>query len=131
MDNQTAQQTQQPIEIPAEVRGFLESLLADSGMTSLDDQMREDMLQELYLRLDNFLTAQIVDNLPPEQLEPFIQMNEAQKPKAEIEQFLKDNMPNAQEVFANAFIEFRNLYLGNTAVAQNAPSDQQDTGGTN
>lgn len=121
MDNQTAQQQAQAIEIPAEIRSFLEGLLQDSGMTSLDEQMREDMIQELYVRLDNFLTAQIVDNLPPEQLEPFIEMNEQQKSRQEIEDFLKTHLPNAQDVFAKAFVEFRNLYLGNAAVAQNAP----------
>ena len=44
------------------------------------------------------------------------------KPQAEIEQFLKDKMPNPQEVFANAFSEFRSLYLGNITAARNAPT---------
>jgi hypothetical protein len=83
--------------------------------------MREDLIGELYLGLDSFINSTIVNNLPPESLETFIKMNEEKRPQAEIEQFLKEQIPNAQEVLANAFIEFRNMYLGNVAVTRNAP----------
>ena len=111
MDN-----TQQILQIPPDVRSFLEGLLTDAGMTSLDDEMREEMLKELYGRLDNHLSATIIDNLPPENLDEFIKLNEDGKTKEEIESYLKEKMPNAQEVLAKAFIEFRDLYLGNVTV---------------
>ena len=120
MDNQ--QNQQQKLEIPQEVRNFLDGLLTDANMTTLDDNMREEMIKELYARLDNFITTAIIDNLPPEYLDEFIKLNEEKKPQAEIEQFLKDKMPNPQEVFANAFSEFRSLYLGNITAARNAPT---------
>lgn len=110
-----------PLQIPQEIREFLESLLNDAGMTALDEAMREEMIKELYARLDHFLTARIIDNMPPEHLEEFIKMNEEKKSQAEIEQYLKAKMPNAQGVFTQAFAEFRDLYLGNVAVARNAP----------
>lgn len=108
-------------QINPDVRSFLENLLKDAGMT-LDDQMREEMIKELYARLDNYITTAIIDNLPAENLEEFIKMNEEKKSKEELEQFLKNKMPNAQEVFAKAFADFRALYLGNVAVARNAPA---------
>ncbi|EKD90831.1 MAG: hypothetical protein ACD_30C00081G0002 [uncultured bacterium] len=119
MDN-----TQQILQIPPDVRSFLEGLLTDAGMTSLDDEMREEMLKELYGRLDNHLSATIIDNLPPENLDEFIKLNEDGKTKEEIESYLKEKMPNAQEVLAKAFIEFRDLYLGNVTVARNAPPSE-------
>lgn len=112
---------QNQLQIPAEVRAYLEGLLDDARMTALDDSMREEMIKELYARLDNFITTAIVDNLPPEHMEDFIKLNETKKSQAEIEAFLKDKMPNAQEVFSNAFIQFRDLYLGNVAATRNAP----------
>ncbi|MBI2622802.1 MAG: hypothetical protein HYW64_01780 [Candidatus Levybacteria bacterium] len=114
----------QPLQIPQEVRGFLESLLTDAGMTTLDETMREEMIKELYSRLDHFLTSKIIEVMPPEHLDEFIKLNEEKKSREEIEAYLKDKIPNSQEVFTKAFAEFRDLYLGNVAVARNAPAQE-------
>lgn len=111
------------LQIPPEVRNFLEGILTDAGMTTLDDQMREEMIKELYARLDNYITSAIVSKLPPEHTEAFIRLNEEKKSQEEIQQFLQDKLPNAHETFALAFSEFRDLYLGNVTVARNAPSE--------
>ncbi len=112
----------QKLQIPTEIRTFLEGLLQDANILNLDDAMREEMIKELYARLDNFMTSKIVDNMPSEFLDEFIKLNEDKKPQAEIETFLKDKMPNSQEVLSQAFIEFRDLYLGNVAVSRNSPT---------
>src|SRR5438105_4710487 len=98
----------QDLQIPQEIRGFLESLLSDSGMV-LDDETKEGMLKELFARLDSYLTSVIVEKLPTDDIEAFIKMNEEKKPKEEIEAFLKEKLPNSAEVMTNAFIDFRNL----------------------
>lgn len=121
MDQNSDQQAPPQLVIPAEVRTFLEGLVNDAGMTTLDEGMREEMVKELYARLDNYMTSAIVDNLPAEYLDAFIKMNEEKKPREEVEEFLKEHMPNATEVFAKAFADFRALYLGNVTVARNAP----------
>lgn len=125
MDSQTPVQNvtsvNEGLNVPSEVRNFLESLLQDAGMTALDTEMKEEMLKELYTRLDNFLTSTIIDNLPAEQLDTFIRMNEEKRSKTEIEQFLQEKLPNVSEIFSRAFMEFRDLYLGNVTVARNAP----------
>ncbi len=109
------------IKIPDEVRTFLEGLLSDAGMTTLDDQMKEEMIKELYARLDSFITSSIVANLPPEHLDAFIKLNEEKKTQAEIEGFLTEKMPNAKDIFTKAFSDFRALYLGNVSVSRNTP----------
>lgn len=120
-DDQTNQQPQVATQIPDEIRTFLDSLLQDAGMLELDDAMHEEMIKELYARLDNFIASTIIDSLPDDSVEEFIRMNEQKKPQAEIEQFLKDKIPNSQEVMSQAFINFRDLYLGNVSAARNAP----------
>lgn len=120
MDNA---QAQPKLEIPPEIRNLLEGMLKDANMVSLDDSMREEMIKELYARLDNYITTAIIDNLPPEHLEAFIKMNDEKKSKEEIEAFLKDKMPNTEEIFAKAFADFRQLYLGNVSLSRNAPSE--------
>lgn len=127
MDNQTAASQVNPrLEISNEIRTFLEGLLQDAGMLIPDAIMKEEMIKELYVRLDNFITTAIIDNLPAEHLETFIKLNEDKKPKNEIEQFLKDKMPNAQEVMTRTFMEFRDFYLKNVTMVRNAPSMPQN-----
>lgn len=105
------------LQIPQEVRNFLEGLLDDANM-SLTGSMREKMINDLYVRLDNYITGIIIDTLPAEHLDTFLKMNEEKKSQAEIERFLNEKMPNYKELFANAFAKFRELYLGNIDVAR-------------
>ena len=127
MDNTQNQTTR--LEIPPEVRSFLEGLLSDANMTTLDDAMREEMINELFARLDSYMTSVIVDKMPPEHLEDFIKMNEEKKSRQEIEAYLKEKMPNAQDVLTRAFMDFRDMYLKNVTVARNAP--EKETKGDN
>jgi len=99
-------------QIPVEIKGYLESLLDEANINGLDGQMGEGMVLELYSRLDSYLTSVIVNSLQPEDIEAFIKINEEKKPQQEVEQFLKDKIPNVQEVFSKAFVDFKDLYLG-------------------
>lgn len=136
MDDQSLQSNQsmqpstkanQTMQIPQEVRPFLESLLEDAQMT-LDDEMKEDMLQELYVQLDNFLAANVLDVLPEDKKEPFISLNEKAADQEEINQFIRDSIPNSEEFFAQAFDEFREMYLGKIATFRSIPSVQTAPG---
>lgn len=110
MNDQNNPQTND--QIPPETRAFLESLLDEVHMEYVDEKQKEEMLSQLYARLDYFLTAKIIDSLSDADLETFTQMNEQAKSREEIEGFIMEKIPNAQEVFKNAFLEFRELYVG-------------------
>lgn len=120
MDSQNMP-TDQNLDIPADVRGFLENLILDAGLTPLDETAREQMIQELYIRLDNFLTSEIIKSLPPEQLEEFVQLNEREASQEEINQFMTEKIPNAQDLFGAALVNFRDLYLGESGVGNPSP----------
>ena len=107
--------------IPAEVRTYLEGLLADANMQFRDDGVKEEMIKELFARLDQYLAGIIVENMPDEHLEAFMKMNDENKSKEDSEAFIKEKLPNSPEVFAKAFADFRAMYLGNITVARNAP----------
>ncbi|MDD2823283.1 MAG: hypothetical protein PHQ59_04375 [Candidatus Daviesbacteria bacterium] len=102
--------------IPPEVISYLDNLLREANITPVDETMREQLLLELYARLDSFITTTIVENMDPQNLDAFIKLNEENHPREEIEAFIKEKMPDADQVFAKAFIDFRDLYLGNTGV---------------
>lgn len=104
--------SQNPITIPQETRTFLEGLLRDGGMSNLDEQTTEDMIQELFIRLDSYMTGAIIDNLDQPNVEAFIKLAESGADQNTIQEFLKDKIPNAQDIFTNAMLTFRDLYLG-------------------
>jgi hypothetical protein len=106
------QQNTPPAQIPDDIRQYLTGLITEAKIPSLDEAGKESLIQELFLSLDDYLATVILDNLPPEQLDEFINLNEQGKPKEEVEAFLQKNLPNAQDVFGQAFVAFRQNYLG-------------------
>jgi Protein of unknown function (DUF5663) len=101
-------------EIPREVKAFLEGILRDSGMT-VDKEMQSEMIKELFQRLNTFIVSQLIDHMPKKYRDTFIKMNEEKRPKAEIERFVQEHVPNVEKVFTNAFAEFRKMYGGKGA----------------
>lgn len=127
MDNQTKPITNTPpapaLAIPPEIHTFLDGLLTDAGITTLDNDTREEMIKELFVRLDHYITTVLIEKLPPENLDEFMKLNEEKKPMSEIQKYLMSKMPNAAEIFATAFAEFRDLYLGNVTTVRDVTRD--------
>ena len=119
MDNNAASQTQSHvIQIPPEIRAFLQSVLNDANMHPVDDVMQEAMIQEMFERLDKMVALKMVEELSDENLEEFTKLNEEKKTKEEVDQFFKEKVPNARDIFAKAFVEFRDIYLNNVEVVR-------------
>lgn len=129
MDQSNQDNTDMYSKIPDDVKIFLESILMDAGMTTLDAQGKDDMIRELYTRLDSYLVNTIVDNMPEDALDEFTKINETSKDREEIEKFIKEKVPNSEEIFARAFLEFRDLYLGNVELVKHAPSQEEKQSG--
>ncbi len=131
MDSQTKPITNTPpapvLAVPPEIHAFLDGLLVDAGMTTLDGDTREEMIKELFVRLDHYITTVLIEKLPPENLDEFMKLNEEKKPMNEIQKYLMAKLPNAQEVFTNAFADFRDLYLGNVNLSRNAEDIRKET----
>ncbi len=109
------------VQIPVEIRAYLEDLIAEAQVPVFDDKAKEDLVQYLFERLDKFLAAKIVENMTPEDTETFIKMNEDKKSREEIDDFIREHMTDAQDVFTKAFIDFRDFYL--TAQSNPAPTE--------
>lgn len=118
MDDSNTPSAPVATNIPPEIRTYLENILSDANISSVDEVMQEELIAELFARFDNFLTAKIIDNLPPEHIDEFIKMNEDNLPDDQIQAYLMKHMPNAEDQFARFFIEFRERYLGNILIAR-------------
>lgn len=104
------------LQIPPEMRTFLEGLLDDAGMNVPPD-LKEEMINDLYARLEHKLVAAAAEKLKPEDLEEFQKLLEEKKSQEELQKFLTGRLQNAQEIFAQAISEFRDAYLTNITPA--------------
>lgn len=120
MDDSNTLTTPNQLEIPAEIRTYLENILTDANISSVDETMHEELINELFARFDSFLSAKIIDNLPPEKVDEFIRMNEENLPQDQIQDYLMQALPDSENLVAQFFIEFRERYLGNVLIARDA-----------
>ena len=102
--------TDQQIQIPADVRGFLENLLEDSGL-QLTPELKEAMVGDLYQRLEKKLISDAVEKMQPDEVEAFINMIQSDSSKEELEKYISDHVPNAKEVFVQSLTDFRSYFL--------------------
>jgi ABC-type Fe3+/spermidine/putrescine transport system ATPase subunit len=61
------------------MRTYITNLLNDAGISNLDEELREEMIKEVYERLDQYITSVIVEHMQPEHVDEFIRMNEEKK----------------------------------------------------
>ena len=85
-------------QIPADVRTFLEGLLEDAGLT-LTDELRENMILDLFSRLEKKMIADAIERMQPNDVDEFTKLLEANTPREQLEKYLVEHLPNAQQVF--------------------------------
>lgn len=94
------------------IENFLQKLLEEAGMDTVSSEVKEQMLKDLRLRLNDRLFGAVIANLTDEKLTEFRQITEKKVPEEELQKFIDANISNAQEVFAQAMADFRKDYLG-------------------
>lgn len=99
------------LQMPQEIRAFLESLMREAGTTPADTLQAEQLLRELFLQLDSQIIDTVVDHLPTEVLDDFMVFVSRQPTRQQLEAYLQTHLPNAHEVFVLAFRTFRDAYL--------------------
>lgn len=94
------------------VDDFLNRLLDEGGMDTVSVEVRAQMLRDLRVRLNERLFATVISNMPEEKITEFRTLSEKKASGEELEKFIDKNIPDSQEIFAGAFLTFRNDYLG-------------------
>jgi hypothetical protein len=95
-----------------EMRLFLEGLLESNGISFTDEETRERMLSELFVRVDKFLTIMIVNELSEEDGGQFADMLERQEEQEKIQAFLHAKIPDFEAKVQGTLADFRAIYLG-------------------
>lgn len=110
-------------QISSDIRTYLDNLLEDAGMV-LTDELKESMIQDLNVRLEKKLIADALDNMNPEKVEEFIKLLQAQANSQQVDSFIKEHVPNAQELFTKSLVDFRDYFLKGTAKDNATPDGQ-------
>ena len=94
-----------------QIEKFLKELLRDAGQTDLGKELENQMIQELYGRLEDRLIATAMNHLTTAQQDELEKMGANKKNSAKAEAFFRQHIPNYDKVFAEALVDFRNLYI--------------------
>ena len=85
-------------------------------MGELPEDEQKSMVEDLYIRLEDKLMLSVLEALPDDKRADFQGRIEADDMTAEqVEQYIRENLPNYQQVFAKAFADFREMYLSSAA----------------
>lgn len=106
--------------IPPEIRAFLERLLTDAGISTVDTAGRERLVQGLFQKLDGYIIDTVVDHLPDEKIDEFTAFIQHHPSRDELTAYLQRVLPNAQDVFVVAFAGFREAYLAAVEAARHS-----------
>ena len=97
----------------SEIKNFLKQVLADGGQTGLAPAVEEAMLEDLNNRLEDRLILTAMQKLSLEKQKELekITLDKTADKAPQIEEFLKNNIPDYEQVFTQALIDFRNTYV--------------------
>jgi len=97
----------------SEIKNFLKQVLADGGQTGLAPAVEETMLEDLNNRLEDRLILTAMQKLSLEKQKELekITLDKTADNAPQIEEFLKNNIPDYEQVFTQALIDFRNTYV--------------------
>lgn len=93
---------------------FCARLLEEKGLEDLDRAVFIEMRNDLVSRLDDRITAGLIEALPVEKREELDKMteNEDDVKDAQVQKFFVENIENFPDVFAGILMKFRSTYLG-------------------
>src|SRR4051812_20460426 len=97
--------------MPDVIGDFADRLLKEKSLENLDPAVLVEMKKDLVTRLNEYINLAVLSSVAPEyytELDKIILTNNQVK----IQEFLQANVPNFQDVIAQALLKFRVTYLG-------------------
>lgn len=94
-----------------ELEQFVDKLMEEKQLPELTPEIKAQMKSDLISRVEDRINAALIANMNAEQMKQFDTVLEANE-EAEVQQFLKDAIPDLETVLATALINFRATYLG-------------------
>jgi len=117
------------------IQKFIDQLITDKGYPDLTEEVREQMKQDLIVRLDQFFMARIIAAFSDEDVVSFEAILRENKGEAEIQKFVVEHIPDLNTFLTNALLEYRGVYLGLISsppgpIEENTPVEEVTTATT-
>lgn len=93
------------------IEQFLESIISYADEGDITPEVRQEMMTTLSQQLDATLLASAIEALPEEKLGDYEQLVASQPTAEQLQQFFSENIPNLQDVYRLAMVEFRRQYI--------------------
>lgn len=98
--------------IAPELDLFLDRLIEETHGATLPADLARDMKRDLYGRLENHLMAATIQALPTEHATAFESLMSGAPATEEVQNFFKQHIPDYSNMYAEALLEFRDVYRG-------------------
>lgn len=93
------------------LKEFAQHLVKEKDFQGLDQATSEMLVEDVYDRLEERVNAVILASLPAEKLQEFDALLNSGN-REQVSDFCEKNIPNLQEVIAQALVAFEKTYLG-------------------
>ncbi len=94
-----------------DIKDFVDKLIEDKGFDEKDPEVIAQMKSDLMDRVENRINAMILSNLNPDKLSDFEKVL-GNGSEAEMQEFVKKEIPDIDEKVAAELLTFKNIYLG-------------------
>jgi len=90
---------------------YVNELLEAKGYGDSPAEIKEALQKDLTTRVDGFIMARTIAEFSDEELSEFEKMLDDKKPKAHLQKFAMDHIPDFQTFLTATLIEFQDIYL--------------------
>jgi len=94
-----------------DIEEFVNKLIEDKGFNEQDSDILAQIKSDLMNRVENRINAMIISTLNSEKLSQFEKVLDSDS-KEEIQNFVKNNIPDINQKVASELLIFKNMYLG-------------------
>ena len=94
-----------------EMYEFLNSCIEEKGMGQASSELKEEMILDLAERLQAWLMQSVAKTISGQDAEALDKLTEQGASQQDIMAFLKQHIPNIEELFAQGMQEFKQTYL--------------------
>lgn len=95
----------------AEMDLFLEGLLMEKGLGEAPNEVKVKLKEDLAVRLEKWLVADMVAQLSEAQAEEFEQFLDSNPTQASITEQLQAVIPNHEQIYQDSLLGFKQAYL--------------------
>ncbi len=99
------------VKIPKELEIFIDSLLIQKGLVDLSPELRNQLREDLYYRLEKWILTDMLSRVPDEESEKLEKLMDTAPSPEKITNYLQSVIPDYYDVYDNSLSGFKSTYL--------------------